>query len=211
MYCGANSLILDAAAKNRIRRCVLLSKIPGSFSLACLTARLLACLLACFALLSPHNSSKRHHITANQRNQQSSMVKSGRGRYNTGHWTDDENRLLHVGLERHGRDWVAISRVVGTRCVFALLQPSKNLILMCRFLGFPGANACKIPALPRTADAIQLVHNIYWYLVVSGGIGSVRREGLRIRQSQKCTLRAEILQRYAQKNVEMSDHELQLE
>ena len=72
-------------------------------------------------LCRPACRSQIEQTPPHQRNshttQSSIMVKSGRGRYNTGHWTDDENRLLHVGLERHGRDWVAISRVVGTRCV----------------------------------------------------------------------------------------------
>ena len=41
----------------------------------------------------------------------------GRGRKNSGHWTEIESQLLHVGLERYGRDWHAISRFVGTRYV----------------------------------------------------------------------------------------------
>ena len=38
-----------------------------------------------------------------------------RGRYNSGHWNPAETRLLLTGLNRYGRDWVALSDYVGSR------------------------------------------------------------------------------------------------
>jgi len=38
-----------------------------------------------------------------------------RGRYNMGHWTQAETQLLRTGLNRYGRDWVALSVFVGSR------------------------------------------------------------------------------------------------
>ena len=75
--------------------------------------------LARLLLRSARLTNRANAFTSSHPNKCKTMVKSGRGRYNTGHWTDDESRLLHLGLERHGRDWIAISRLVGTRCVLS--------------------------------------------------------------------------------------------
>lgn len=147
------------------------------------------------------------------------MVKSGRGRYNTGHWTDDESRLLHVGLERHGRDWVAISRLVGTRCVscmfwhFFLANATQrsSVPFLVSVVGSGVECVRKIPELPRAVEAIQWHQCIFQYLVVSVGC-YVGLAGLRIRLKRARPVLESSLSRYpAQLIDKMNTNSNQLE
>ena len=66
-----------------------------------------------------HLTSFAHNLTISKMAKSSKKAAKKpprrRGRYNSGHWNPAETRLLLTGLNRYGRDWVALSDYVGSR------------------------------------------------------------------------------------------------
>ena len=182
--CGANSLI--HRAENRTRES------GGVYSCQCFRVlfRLLACLLSYFASPCFRPLTNRADATSTQQPINATIIHHGQIQHRPLDGRRESSpprrpRAPRPGLGRHQprrRDQVRIR--------IATVEKFLAMILMCRFLGSQEGMRAQDTGTSTDGRCNPIAPND---ALVSGGVGSVRREGLRIRQSQKCTLRAGIL------------------